>query len=102
MASPIHCAHCGAELDGPVDGDRRCARCGTPHARHDLPLKKFPLTIKLHSGKTGALLWSRTVTLDEARQLARVEIPSYAGTEHYPVRAEVTYADGTAEIRGME
>jgi hypothetical protein len=41
------------------------------------------------------VLWSRTVTLDEARQLAKVKIPGYAGTEHYPVSVEIVYADGT-------
>lgn len=98
---PTHCARCGGVLIVAFGGNAQCARCGTPHARHDLSPDKFPLTIKLHSGKTDELLWSRAVTLDEARQLAKVEIPSYADTEHYPVRAEIEYADGTAEIRGM-
>ena len=66
-----------------------------PSARHDLLRERYPLTLRIYSGKTGDVVWSRTVTLDEARQLAKVEIPGYAGTEHYPVRVEITYADGT-------
>lgn len=66
-----------------------------PIARHNFSPEKFPLTLHLYSGKTGELVWSRTVTIDEARSLAKIEIPSYANTEHYPVRAEITYADGT-------
>ncbi len=73
-----------------------------PTARHDLPPEKFPLTLRLYSGKTGEVVWSRTVTLEEAQQLAKVEIPSYANTEHYPVRAEVTYADGTTDVGAMQ
>jgi hypothetical protein len=45
------------------------------------------------------------VTLDEARSLAKIEIPSFAGTEHYPVLAEILYADGTtapADVRYHE
>jgi hypothetical protein len=74
-----------------------------PIARHDYPPEKFPLTLRLLSGKTGEVVWSRTVTIDEARALAKVEIPSFADTEHYPVLAEILYADGTtspAEVRG--
>jgi hypothetical protein len=71
-----------------------------PTARHDLPPEKFPVTLRLISGTTGAVIWKHVVTIEEARGLARVEIPSFAGTEHYPVRAEITYADGTAEIEG--
>lgn len=66
------------------------------------PPEKFPLTLQLYSGTSGELLWSRTVTLDEARSLAKIEIPGYAGTEHYPVRSEVVYADGTTSIGGMQ
>lgn len=66
-----------------------------PILRQDYPLDKFPITIRLLSGKTGAVVWSRTVTLDEARTRAKVEIPSFTGTEHYPVLAEIVYADGT-------
>jgi hypothetical protein len=73
-----------------------------PIARHNYPPEKFPLTLRLYSGKTTELLWSRTVTLDEARSLAKIEIPGYAGTEHYPVRVEITYADGTASNGGMQ
>ena len=104
MASPTHCERCGAALLA-ADGEHRysrCARCGTPHARHDLAAVKFPLTITLYSGKTGELLWSRAVSIDEARTLAKVEIPGYADTEHYPVRAEIAYADGTTTVGGME
>lgn len=94
------CQHCGADLTvAPGDGVRRCARCDAPHARHDHDPKKFPLTLKIHSGKTDELLWSRSVTLDEARQLAKIEIPGYARTEHHPVRTEVEYADGTTARR---
>ena len=76
-----------------------------PIARHDYPPEKFPITLQLLSGKTGAVVWSRTVTIDEARSLAKIEIPSFAGTEHYPVLAEILYADGTAapaEVRYRE
>ncbi len=73
-----------------------------PTARHDYSPEKFPLTMRIYSGKTGAVVWSRTVTLDEARSLAKIEIPSYAGTEHYPVRAEIAYADGTIADGGMQ
>ena len=66
-----------------------------PIARHDYPPEKFPLTLQLYSGKTGELVWSRTVTINEARTLAKIEIPSYAGTEHWPVWSTITYADGT-------
>ena len=66
-----------------------------PIARHDYPPEKFPLTLRLLSGKTGAIVWERTVTIDEARALAKIEIPSFQGTEHYPVLAEILYADGT-------
>ena len=66
-----------------------------PIARHDYTPDKFPIMLRLLSGKTGAVVWSRTVTIDEARALAKVEIPSFANTEHYPVLAEVVYADGT-------
>jgi hypothetical protein len=72
-----------------------------PTARHNLPPERFPLTLRLYSGKTGELLWSRTVTLAEARNLAKIEIPGYAGTEHYPVRSEFEYADGTTGVAGM-
>lgn len=67
-----------------------------------LPPHKFPLTIRLHSGKTGEIVWSRTVTLEEARILAKIEIPSFAQSAHYPVRAEIEYADGTIDIEGMQ
>lgn len=66
-----------------------------PIARHNYPPEKFPLTLRLYSGKTNELLWSRTVTIDEARSCAKIEIPGYAATEHYPVRAEILCADGT-------
>lgn len=73
-----------------------------PIARHNYPPEKFPITLQLLSGKTGKVVWSRTVTVDEARSLAKIEIPSFAGTEHYPVLAEIIYADGTtapADVR---
>lgn len=62
-----------------------------PRARHDLTPDQFPLTIRVYSGKTNELLWSRTITLLEARGVAKIDIPGYAGTEHYPVRAEIEY-----------
>lgn len=68
-----------------------------PTARHDYPPDKFPLTMRLVSGTTGEVVWSRTVTIDEARKLATIEIPSYANSEHCPVRAEILYADGTSD-----
>jgi hypothetical protein len=104
MTTPTHCERCGSTLLPADDAHRhpRCARCGTPHARSDLSVDKFPLTITIHSGKTGELLWSRTVTAEEARDLAKVEIPGYASTEHYPVRVEIVHADGTNEIGGMQ
>lgn len=73
----------------------------TPILRRDFTPDLFPITLRLYSSKTGEVLWSRTVTLAEARSIAKVEIPSYAGTDHYPVRAEVTYADGTVDVGGM-
>lgn len=73
-----------------------------PIVHHDLPPAKFPFTLRIYSGKTGEVVWSRTVTLDEAQSLAKVEIPGYAGTEHYPVRVEIEYADGTTEVGGMQ
>ena len=73
-----------------------------PIAHHDFSPEKFPVTLQLYSSKTGELVWSRTVTLDEARSLVKIEIPSYAGTEHYPVRAEIAYADGTPADGGMQ
>jgi hypothetical protein len=100
MAAPAHCARCGGVLSVPFRGEARCTRCGRPHTCHSLAANKFPLTLKLLSGKTGEVLWSRAVTIDEARQLAKVEIPGYANTEHYPVRVEIEYADGTTEIQG--
>ena len=66
-----------------------------PAARHDYPPEKFPLTMRIFSGKTDEVVWSRTVTLNEARGLAKIEIPSFQNTEHYPVRVEITCADGT-------
>jgi hypothetical protein len=72
-----------------------------PIARHDYLPEKFPLTLRLLSGKTGAIVWERTVTIDEARTLAKIEIPSFMGTDHYPVLAEILYADGTTTAGGM-
>jgi len=69
-------------------------------ARHDYPPEKFPLTLRLRSGKTGAVVWSRTVTLDEARGLAKIDVPSFRGTEHYPVHSEILYADETTSDGG--
>lgn len=97
------CLRCGTLLVvRPDHHERRCPSCGTLHARHDLVPSKFPFTLKLISGTTGEVVWSRTVTLDEARSLAKIEIPSFASSEHYPVRAEIIYADGTTEVKGMQ
>ena len=98
---PTHCLRCGTPLNAADGGERRCPSCGTPHVRHDLSPSKFPFTLKLISGMTGEIVWSRTVTIDEARALAKVEIPSFANSAHYPVRAEIEYADGTTEVKGM-
>jgi hypothetical protein len=84
-----------------MDDGKKTAR-DAPSARHDLPPKKFPLTFRIYSSKTGECVWSRTVTRDEARTLAKVEIPSFAESEHYPVRVEITYADGTTDVGGMQ
>lgn len=65
------------------------------------PPEKFPLTFRLYSGTTGELVWSRTVTIEDARSLAKIEIPGYAGTAHYPVRSEIICADGTTHVGGM-
>ena len=65
-----------------------------PTAHHNYPPEKFPITMCLRSGKTDKVVWSRKVTLDEAHQLAQIKIPSFAGTEHFPVRSEIIYADG--------
>lgn len=72
-----------------------------PIARHDYTPEKFPITMRLVSGTTGEVVWSRTVTFDEACKLATIEIPSYASSEHYPVRAEILYADGTTTDGGV-
>ena len=64
---------------------------------HSYPPEKFPLTMRLFSGKTGEVLWSRTVTLEEARSLATIQIPAYGHTDHVPVRAEITCADDPAD-----
>jgi hypothetical protein len=103
QAPRTHCLRCGAALDvDPNDArDRRCPRCNTPHVRQDLSPDKFPMTLTLYSGTTGAAVWSRTVTLDEARTLAKIEIPSFADSEHYPVCVECTFADGTTNVGGM-
>lgn len=90
-----------------------CARCGcayhececqdgrpTSHP-HLLPASAYPLTIKIVSGTTGEIVWSRKIDLIEAKTLAKIEIPSFKDTEHYPVRTEIEYADGTKEVEGM-
>jgi hypothetical protein len=101
---PTHCDRCGTALLAPNEVHRhpRCPRCGIPHARVDLSPDAFPLTIRLFSGKTGEVLWSRTITIDEARGLAKIDVPGYAGTEHYPVRSEITYANGATAVEGLQ
>lgn len=69
-----------------------------PIACHDFSPEKYPITIRIRSGKTGKELWWRTITLDEARTRPRIEIPSYAGSEHWPVHVDVAYADETIDI----
>jgi hypothetical protein len=59
---------------------------------HDFSPEQFPLTIRILSGTTGELLWSRVVTLDEAREITLIQVPCYAGTAHYPVHAEVEWS----------
>jgi hypothetical protein len=86
--------------DGPAP--RASARVPDKIARLDFSPTKFPIAIRIYSGKTKEVIWSREITLAEARDLAKVEIPGYAGTEHYPVRTEIAYADGTTEVGGME
>ncbi len=102
MTPENHCERCGGPLDVPANSSRRCPRCGTPHVRADLSPRKFPVAMKLVSGKTDEVLWSRVITLDEAEAQAKIEIPSYANTEHCPVRAEIEYADGTIDVGGMQ
>jgi hypothetical protein len=69
---------------------------GTPI--HRLSAESFPLTIY---SRTGELIWSKTVERPKhPTDLEAVGIPGYAGTEHYPVRVEIEYADGTTGITG--
>jgi len=78
--------------------DQAPALSSSPLPRmHSYPPEKFPITLRIRSGTTGKVVWSRTVTIDEARAGARIEIPSYRDTEHYPVSAEIFCADGTSE-----
>lgn len=83
--------------DGEDLRERDDQAAGTTPARHDYPPEKFPLTMRLVSGTTGEVVWSRTVTLDEARTLATIEIPSFANSKHWPVRAEILTSDEAAE-----
>lgn len=98
------CLHCGDPFTSETsrDGTRHCPRCGGLQAQHAIDPHKFPLTMRLFSGTTGECLWLREVSLDEARALAKVEIPSFAGSDHYPIRAEIAYADGTIDVGGMQ
>ncbi len=71
-----------------------------PMALHLLPASAYPFTIRIFSGKTGEVIWSKTVQLPRpSTKLAALEIPGYSGTEHTPVRVEIEYADGTTEER---
>lgn len=101
MNEATHCRYCGRPIVVQTDRTEHCVYCGTPHVRHDLSERKFPITARLISGTTGEVVWSRTITFDEARSLAKIEIPSFAQTHHHPVRAEVEYADGTSEVGGL-
>lgn len=71
-------------------------------ANYSLPSSSFPLTITIFSGKTDEILWQQTISLDDARQIAKLHVPGYGNTEHYPVRVEYKYGDGTTRIVGME
>ena len=102
MDDPTLCPRCDAPLEAAPNSEKRCPRCGTPLVCHELPRGKFPFTIKIVSGTTGEVVWSRTVTIAEARTGAKIEVPGFAGSEHYPVRAEIKYADGTTEVGGMQ
>lgn len=100
-ADPKNCLRCNAALPAlQHERVRRCPNCGSPYARHDLSPEKFPLKIKFISGTTGEVVWSRVVTINEARELAKVEVPSFVASRHYPVHAEIEYADGTTEDGG--
>jgi hypothetical protein len=77
------------------------AKTAVPTVRHNYTPDKFPLTLSLYSGKTGELLWSRTVTFEEAAFLARIDVPGYANTEHYPVRSEIRFASGEIAVGGL-
>ena len=98
MDDSTHCPRCDAPLEV-APSSERCPRCGTPLVYHTLSRGKFPFTIDLVSGKTGEVVWSRTVTIAEARTGAKIEVPGFNGSEHYPVRAEIKYADGTTDDR---
>lgn len=67
-----------------------------------LPAEAFPLTLRIISGKTSEVLWQTTVERPTSGELTSICIPGYADTEHYPVRVDIQYADGTTEIHGMQ
>lgn len=70
----------------------------TNEKRIDLPANMFPITIRILS-QSGIELWTRT--LEKPDDYHTLKIPGYAGTEHYPVRVRVEYADGSTDETGM-
>jgi hypothetical protein len=69
-----------------------------PTKIYDFPRGKFPITLRIFSGKDGSEIWMTTVPAPtDARYRLAVSIPHYAGTEHHPVRVRMEYGDGTIE-----
>lgn len=68
-----------------------------PELRQNFPRHMFPITLRIYSGKDGAEIWTHT-----SKEPERVQVPGYAGTEHYPVRVRIEFADGTSSEYGME
>jgi hypothetical protein len=74
----------------------------SPSSPSLLSAEAFPVTFRIFSGKTGEVLWQKTVERPPSGELISLDIPGYADTEHFPVRVEIQFADGTTEIGGME
>lgn len=53
----------------------------------------FPVRMRLVDEATGEQLWQRVVTLEEATDLARVQVPGF-GKDSRTVRTEITDATG--------